>query len=139
MNGRLIALSSAIVLMVTLTSCSGRIGNMDTRTAGEDGIMNQSRAGTERHTKHRDSGINDGKYWASGDGRVSRRPEHTGSEWEKMGRQLRDGFDDLMKGAGDVGRDTKNTLQDAGRGIENAAQNAETDVKRAGEDMTRGK
>lgn len=42
--------------------------------------------------------LEDGSYYAGTDGAVDRvRPEHE-SEWEKLGRDLRDGWDHLMNG-----------------------------------------
>ena len=139
MNGRWITLASAAVLMVTLTACGGQTNQMDKRSGGENRMVQENRAGMER--KSYETGFGNGKYWAGGDGHVTHRPKHAESEWEKMGRQLQDGFDDLINGAGDaagdLGRGGKNAVQDVGRGLQDAARDVGNDVKRAESDMTR--
>ena len=59
-----------------------------------------------------------GRYYAGTDGAVNPRRELGESEWEKLGRELRQSWDHLMKG-------TQDAAQDLEKGTERAVEKAE--------------
>ena len=94
MQGRTAVLGLAAVLTLTLTSCGVR-SEADRGT--ETGRLRSSQAEQDMVRNGRTM-LEDGSYYAGTDGAVDRvRPEHE-SEWEKLGRDLRDGWDHLMNG-----------------------------------------
>ena len=89
MQGRTAVLGLAAVLTLTLTSCGVR-SEADRGT--ETGRLRSSQAEQDMVRNGRTM-LEDGSYYAGTDGAVARvRPEHE-SEWEKLGRDLRDGWD----------------------------------------------
>ena len=62
--------------------------------------------------------MEDGRYYAGTDGAVNPRRELGESEWEKLGRELRQSWDHLMKG-------TQDAAQDLEKGTERAVEKAE--------------
>lgn len=129
MQGRTAVLGLAAVLTLTLTSCGVRSeadrGTETGRLRIGQAEQNLARSGRTM--------LKDGSYYAGTDGSVDRvRPEYE-SEWEKLGRDLRDGWDHLMNGteesvdragraAEQVGRGAKDAAEDAGRGLGEAGR-----------------
>ena len=120
MRGRWTALSLALALTLTLTACGAK--NENEPATGR--MSDRGTSGTEASLRRARELMADGRYYAGTDGAVTRREEKGETEWEKLGRQLRESWDKLMDGAED-------TARDVGRGVENAA--------RAGEHQTGAK
>ena len=117
MQGRTAVLGLAAVLTLTLTSC---------------GVRSEADRGTETGRTM----LEDGSYYAGTDGAVDRvRPEHE-SEWEKLGRDLRDGWDHLMNGTEEAVDQTGRAAKRAGQGAKDAAEDAGRGLKEAGRDLT---
>lgn len=94
MRGRTAALGLAAVLTMTLTSCGVR-SEADRGTDTDRLRSGQTEQDLIRSGR---TMLKDGSYYAGTDGEVDRvRPERE-SEWEKLGRDLRDGWDHLMNG-----------------------------------------
>ncbi len=121
MRGRWTALSLALALTLTLTACGAK--NEDGTATGR--LSSRGTSGTEASLRRARELMEDGRYYAGADGAVKRREETGETEWEKLGRQLRESWDKLMDGAEDtardVGRGVEDTARDMGRGVENAA------------------
>ena len=96
MGGRWTALCAALALALTLTACGA--GERD----GTAGRLSSRGASEARRNL-----LEDGRYHAGADGRVS--PEKPGgeSEWEKLGRELRESWDRMMDGGEAAARDVK--------------------------------
>lgn len=124
MRGRWTALGLALMLSLTLTSCGVKTGT-DT-TAGR--LSNRGTSGTETPAGWNRNVMEDGRYHAGADGTVKRRSAGE-TEWEKLGRELRESWDKMMDGAEDAARDTERAAEDAVRGTERAAKDAVRDVE----------
>lgn len=123
MRGRWTALGLALVLSLTLTSCGAKTG---TGTAAGR-LSSQGTSGTETPARRSRNLMEDGRYYAGANGEVKRRS--TGeSEWEKLGRELRESWDKMMDGAEDAARDTERAAGDAVRGTERAVKDGARDV-----------
>ena len=121
MAGKLTALSLVLVLALSLTACSAKTERNDGTAAGR--LSNQ---GTSEMRKQ--NLMEDGQYYAGADGEVSKK-QHTGeSEWEKLGRELRESWDRMMDG-------TEETAQDLERAAENAAKDAESGIRNQARSM----
>ena len=117
MQGRTAVLGLAAVLTLTLTSCGVR-SEADRGT--ETGRLRSSQAEQDMVRNGRTM-LEDGSYYAGTDGAVDRvRPEHE-SEWEKLGRDLRDGWDHLMNGTEEAVDQTGRAAKRAGQGAKDAA------------------
>ena len=80
--------------------------------------------------------LEDGSYYAGTDGAVDQvRPEHE-SEWEKLGRDLRDGWDHLMNGTEEAADRTGRAAEQAGRAAKDAAEDVGRGVQKAGRELT---
>ena len=66
--------------------------------------------------------LEDGRYYAGGDGVVSDRRNTGTSEWEKLGRDLRESWDKLMDGAEDAGNQLEQDARDVGKKTEKDAR-----------------
>ena len=132
MQGRTAVLGLAAVLTLTLTSCGVR-SEADRGT--ETGRLRSSQAEQDMVRNGRTM-LEDGSYYAGTDGAVDRvRPEHE-SEWEKLGRDLRDGWDHLMNGTEEAVDQTGRAAKRAGQGAKDAAEDAGRGLKEAGRDLT---
>lgn len=132
MQGRTAVLGLAAVLTLTLTSCGVR-SEADRGT--ETGGLRSSQAEQDMVRNGRTM-LEDGSYYAGTDGAVDRvRPEHE-SEWEKLGRDLRDGWDHLMNGTEEAVDQTGRAAKRAGQGAKDAAEDAGRGLKEAGRDLT---
>lgn len=132
MNGRWLGLCGALVMTVSLASCSakgqengvGMLNNSGTSAAG----YRTSTAGARQY-------LPDSRYYADRDGTVKRYRQAGSSEWEQLGKALQDGWNELMKGTEntlkDAGEGTKDAARDIGNGVENAAKDAKNDLERA--------
>lgn len=132
MNGRWLGLCGALVMTVSLASCSakgqetgaGMLNNSGTSAAG----YKTSTAGTRQY-------LPNSRYYADRDGTVKRYRQAGSSEWEQLGKALQEGWNELMQGTEntlkDAGEDTRDAAQDVGRGVENAAKDAKSDMERA--------
>ena len=107
MRGRWTALGLALMLSLTLTSCGVRTGT-DTTTGR---LSNRGTSGTETPVGRNRNVMEDGSYYAGADGAVKRRTAGE-TEWEKLGRELRESWDKMMDGAEDAAQNTER----AGRG-----------------------
>ena len=118
MQGRTAVLGLAAVLTLTLTSC---------------GVRSEADRGTEtgrlRSSQAEQDMVRNGRTMD----RV--RPEHE-SEWEKLGRDLRDGWDHLMNGTEEAVDQTGRAAKRAGQGAKDAAEDAGRGLKEAGRDLT---
>ena len=65
---------------------------------------------------------------AGTDGAVKRRSAGE-TEWEKLGRELRESWDKMMDGAEDAAQNTERAAENAVRGTERAAKDAVRDVE----------
>ena len=97
MRGRWTALGLALMLSLTLTSCGVRTGT-DTTTGR---LSNRGTSGTETPAGRNRNVMEDGSYYAGTDGAVKRRSAGE-TEWEKLGRELRESWDKMMDGAEDA-------------------------------------
>lgn len=130
MNGRWLGLCGALVMTVSLASCSSK---------GQEngvGMLNHSgtsAAGYRTSTEARQY-LPNSRYYADRDGTVKRYRQAGSSEWEQLGQALEDGWNELMKGTEntlkDAGEGTKRAAQDIGQGVENAAQDAKTEMEK---------
>ena len=121
----------------------GNAREMDGAWAGADAVLDsdvlrrQDRDGHD-HRPFEQSGetpagrnrnvMEDGSYYAGADGAVKRRTAGE-TEWEKLGRELRESWDKMMDGAEDAARDTERAAENAARGTERAAKDAVRDVE----------
>ena len=107
-------LGLALMLTLALTACGAKTepGRVTNR------LSDHRTSGTETSADRGQDLMKNGKYYAGADGDVSRRPETGESEWEKLGRELRESWDRMM-------HDTEDAAQDLERDARNAAQNAE--------------
>ena len=79
--------------------------------------------------------LEDGIYYAGTDGAVDRvRPEHE-SEWEMLGRDLRDRCDHFMNVTEEAVDLTGRAAKRAGQGAKDAAEDAGRGLKEAGRDL----
>lgn len=132
MQGRTAALGLAAVLILTLTSCGVR-SEADRGT--ETGRLRSSQAEQDLVRSGRTM-LEDGSYYAGTDGAVDQvRPEHE-SEWEKLGRDLRDGWDHLMNGTEEAADRTGRAAEQAGRAAKDAAEDVGRGVQKAGRELT---
>lgn len=130
MNGRWMALGAAVLMTASLASCG-----MSNEKTGTNRLSSQGDSGYRTSMGMKRDYLNDGHYYAQGDGTVTDYPKGQ-SQLDQLGKALREGWDDLMKGAEDAARDTgkaaENGLNDAKNGLKDAGQ----DLKQAGRDMT---
>ena len=122
----------------------GNAREMDGAWAGADAVLDsdvlrrQDRDGHDHRPfeqsgdlRHGDPGGNvmeDGSYYAGADGAVKRRSAGE-TEWEKLGRELRESWDKMMDGAEDAAQNTERAAENAARGTERAAKDAVWDVE----------
>ena len=107
-------LGLALMLTLALTACGAKTepGRVTNR------LSDHRTSGTETSADRGQDLMKNGKYYAGADGDVSRCPETGESEWEKLGRELRQSWDHLMKG-------TQDAAQDLEKGTERAVEKAE--------------
>ena len=114
MQGRTAVLGLAAVLTLTLTSC---------------GVRSEADRGTEtgrlRSSQAEQDMVRNGRTMLE-----------DGSEWEKLGRDLRDGWDHLMNGTEEAVDQTGRAAKRAGQGAKDAAEDAGRGLKEAGRDLT---
>ena len=99
MRGRGAALLLALAMSLTLAACGGK----DSGDAGAARLRDHGTSGTGTPARRSRDLLEDGRYYAGGDGVVSDRRNTGTSEWEKLGRDLRESWDKLMDGAEDAG------------------------------------
>lgn len=132
MNGRWLGLCGALVMTVSLASCSAK-----GQETGVDMLNNSgmSAAGYKTSAAGARQYLPNSRYYADRDGTVKRYRQAGSSEWEQLGQALQEGWNELMKGTEntlkDAGESTKNAAQDIGQGVENAAKDAKDDMERA--------
>lgn len=126
MNGRWMALGAAVLMTASLASCG-----MSNEKTGTNRLSSQGDSGYRTSMGAKRDYLNDGHYYAQGDGSVTDYPKGQ-SQLDQLGKALREGWDDLMKGAEDTGKAAENGLNDAKNGLKDAGQ----DLKQAGRDMT---
>lgn len=126
MNGRWMALGAAVLMTASLASCG-----MRNEKTGTNRLSSQGDSGYRTSMGTKRDYLNDGHYYAQGDGSVTDYPKGQ-SQLDQLGKALREGWDDLMKGAEDTGKAAENGLNDAKNGLKDAGQ----DLKQAGRDMT---
>lgn len=126
MNGRWMALGAAVLMTASLASCG-----MSNEKTGTNRLSSQGDSGYRTSMGTKRDYLNDGHYYAQGDGSVTDYPKGQ-SQLDQLGKALREGWDDLMKGAEDAGKAAENGLNDAKNGLKDAGQ----DLKQAGRDMT---
>ena len=128
MGGRWTALGLALALSLSLTACAG--GADQGTQAGR--LSNRGTSGTETPAARRGSLADDGRYYAGADGQVARRRSAGESEWEKLGRELRESWDKMTDGTEQAAKDAGRAAGDAARGAEQAAGRAARDAERTG-------
>lgn len=132
MNGRWLGLCGALVMTVSLASCSAK-----GQESGVDMLNNSgtSAAGYRTSTAGARQYLPNSRYYADRDGTVKRYRQVGSSEWEQLGKALQDSWNELMKGTEntlkDAGEDTKDAARDIGQGAKDAAEDAKTDLERA--------
>lgn len=132
MRGRTAALGLAVVLVLALTSCGVR---SETDWGTEKSRLRSGQAEQDLIQGGRTM-LEDGSYYAGTDGAVDRiRPKHE-SEWEKLGRDLRDGWDHLMNGTEEAADRTGRAAERAGQGAKDAAEDAGRGLEEAGRELT---
>ena len=118
MRGRGAALLLALAMSLTLAACGGK----DSGDAGAARLRDHGTSGTETPARHSRDLLEDGRYYAGGDGVVSDRRNTGTSEWEKLGRDLRESWDKLMDGAEDAGNQLEQDARDVGKKTEKDAR-----------------
>ena len=118
MRGRGAALLLALAMSLTLAACGGK----DSGDAGAARLRDHGTSGTETPARRRRDLLEDGRYYAGGDGVVSDRRNTGTSEWEKLGRDLRESWDKLMDGAEDAGNQLEQDARDVGKKTEKDAR-----------------
>ena len=132
MRGRTAALGLAAVLTMTLTSCGVR-SEADRGTDTDRLRSGQTEQDLIRSGR---TMLKDGSYYAGTDGEVDRvRPERE-SEWEKLGRDLRDGWDHLMNGTEEAAERTGRAAEQVGQGAKDAAEDAGRGLGEDGRELT---
>ena len=131
MNGRWLGLCGALVMTVSLASCSAKGQESGVDMRNHSGM---SASGYRTSTSGARKYLPDSRYYADGDGTVKRYRQAGSSEWEQLGKALEQGWNELMKGTentlSDTGKEAKNGAKDLGRGVENAAKDAKTDMEK---------
>ena len=106
-----------------------RDGGVRTGTDTTTGrLSNRGTSGTETPAGRNRNAMEDGSYYAGTDGAVKRRSAGE-TEWEKLGRELRESWDKMMDGAEDAAQNTERAAENAVRGTERAAKDAVRDVE----------
>lgn len=118
MRGRGAALLLALAMSLTLAACGGK----DSGDAGAARLRDHGTSGTETPARRSRDLLEDGRYYAGGDGVVSDRRNTGTSEWEKLGRDLRESWDKLMAGAEDAGKQLEQDARDVGKKTEKDAR-----------------
>lgn len=118
MRGRGAALLLALAMSLTLAACGGK----DSGDAGAARLRDHGTSGTETPARRSRDLLEDGRYYAGGDGVVSDRRNTGTSEWEKLGRDLRESWDKLMDGAEDAGKQLEQDARDVGKKTEKDAR-----------------
>lgn len=118
MRGRGAALLLALAMSLTLAACGGK----DSGDAGAARLRDHGTSGTETPARRSRDLLEDGRYYAGGDGVVSDRRNTGTSEWEKLGRDLRESWDKLMDGAEDAGNQLEQDARDVGKKTEKDAR-----------------
>ena len=118
MRGRGAALLLALAMSLTLAACGGK----DSGDAGAARLRDHGTSGTETPARRSRDLLEDGRYYAGGDGVVSDRRNTGTSEWEKLGRDLRESWDKLMDGAEDAGNQLEQDARDVGKKTEKGAR-----------------
>ena len=118
MRGRGAALLLALAMSLTLAACGGK----DSGDAGVARLRDHGTSGTETPARRSRDLLEDGRYYAGGDGVVSDRRNTGTSEWEKLGRDLRESWDKLMDGAEDAGKQLEQDARDVGKKTEKDAR-----------------
>ena len=118
MRGRGAALLLALAMSLTLAACGGK----DSGDAGAARLRDHGTSGTETPARRSRDLLEDGRYYARGDGVVSDRRNTGTSEWEKLGRDLRESWDKLMDGAEDAGNQLEQDARDVGKKTEKDAR-----------------
>ena len=116
MRGRWTALGLALALSLVLPGC----GAQTAREIRTDRLSGQGESRTELPA-HRDRDTSNGRYYAGADGRVARGKETGESEWEKLGRELRDSWDSMMDSTERAARDLERDAREAARETEHRA------------------
>ena len=118
MRGRGAALLLALAMSLTLAACGGK----DSGDAGAARLRDHGTSGTETPARRSRDLLEDGRDYAGGDGVVSDRRNTGTSEWEKLGRDLRESWDKLMDGAEDAGNQLEQDARDVGKKTEKDAR-----------------
>ena len=118
MRGRGAALLLALAMSLTLAACGGK----NSGDAGAARLRDHGTSGTETPARRSRDLLEDGRYYAGGDGVVSDRRNTGTSEWEKLGRDLRESWDKLMDGAEDAGKQLEQDARDVGKKTEKDAR-----------------
>ena len=87
MNRKWMAFGCALSLILALTACG----------TGAETEANRLSARQDAPAHH--NLLEDGRYYAGADGVVVQRRDAGESEWEKLGRQLRESWDDMREDA----------------------------------------
>ena len=118
MRGRGAALLLALAMTLTLAACGGK----DSGDAGAARLRDHGTSVTETPARRSRDLLEDGRYYAGGDGVVSDRRNTGTSEWEKLGRDVRESWDKLMDGAEDAGNQLEQDARDVGKKTEKDAR-----------------
>ena len=113
-------LARALALAMSLTLAAG--GGKDSGDAGAARLRDHGTSGTETPARRSRDLLEDGRYYAGVDGVVSDRRNTGTSEWEKLGRDLRESWDKLMDGAEDAGNQLEQDARDVGKKTEKDAR-----------------
>lgn len=108
MRGRWAALGIALILTMGLTACgAGTSQGVET-----DRLSNRGTSGTETPAARSRNLWDDAQYYAGADGEVTRRRDTGESEWEKLGRELRESWDRMMDKTEDAAQDLEQDARD---------------------------
>ena len=94
MNGRWLGLCGALVMTVSLASCSSKGQENGVGMLNNTGM---SASGYRTSTSGARQYLPDSRYYANGDGTVKRYRQAGSSEWEQLGKALEDSWNELMK------------------------------------------
>ena len=77
-----------------------------------DRLSNRGTSGTETPAARSRNLWDDAQYYAGADGEVTRRRDTGESEWEKLGRELRESWDRMMDKTEDAAQDLEQDARD---------------------------
>lgn len=116
MGGRWTVFGLALAMSLTMTACAGR-SDQGTQTGR---LSNRGTSGTETPAGRSRSLMEDARYYAGADGKVTRRQDTGESEWDKLGRELRESWDKMTESGEKAAENTGQAAKNAARDVKGA-------------------